>query len=108
MLFAMTVFLMSIYFGHLILTAEELSTQKTEMAHLILGFLFGLSNSAVGYYFSSSKSSREKTEMMKDIILPADVGQISKIREYEADKKAERKKKAKEDEKWENSPTTNG
>jgi len=92
MLLATLVLLMSVYFAQLILTVDNLDKQKVEIAHLILGFLFGLSNNVVGYYFLSSKSSREKTEMMRDIILPTDVRQLSRIRDEEEALKLQRAK----------------
>ena len=93
MVLATLILLMAIYFAQLIIMTDNLGKDKAEMAHLILGWLFGLSNSAVGYYFLSSKSSREKTEMMRDIILPTDVRQISEIRENEHDRREVREDK---------------
>ena len=86
MLLATLVLLMNVFFAHLILTADNMDKNKTEIAHLVLGYLFGLSNIVVGYYFLSSKSSREKTDMLRDIILPTDVYKISEMRELIKDK----------------------
>jgi len=76
MVLATLIVLMTVYFAQLILTTNDLNKHQIEIAHLVLGYLFGLSNIVVGYYFLSSKSSREKTEMMRDIILPTDIGKI--------------------------------
>lgn len=52
-----------------ILTVDELSSEKSQVAYLILGYTYGLSQSIVGYYFMSSKGSRDKTVAIQELML---------------------------------------
>ena len=71
-----------------VLVSPEMSREQANLANLILGYAFGLANVVIGYYFMSSKSSREKTKIIKDVLrqiqerkidsldLPDEIGEI--------------------------------
>jgi preprotein translocase subunit YajC len=56
------------YLAWFLTTTPTMSREQSNMANLVLGYAFGLANTVTGYYFMSSKSSREKTNMMKDMM----------------------------------------
>jgi len=56
------------YLSWHIINTDQMTREQATVTHLILGYVFGLSNIVVGYYFMSSKGSREKTKIINDIM----------------------------------------
>jgi len=56
------------YLAYLLSTTETMSREQSNMANLVIGYTFGLANTVIGYYFMSSKSSREKTKIMQNMM----------------------------------------
>lgn len=47
---------------------HNMTQAQLNIANMLLGYTFGLSNLVVGYYFVSSVSSREKTKYMNNLL----------------------------------------
>jgi len=53
------------YLGYVLLT-ESVPPENRDIINVALGMILGLSGTVVGYYFGSSKSSSDKTQIFGD------------------------------------------
>ncbi len=63
---ALVVIFATFYLGNVLLT-KDVPTENRDIVNVALGMIFGLSSTVVGYYFGSSKSSSDKTEILGKI-----------------------------------------
>ena len=61
---ALVVITATFYLGHMLLT-QEVPEKNRDIVNVALGMILGLSSTVVGYYFGSSKSSSDKTDIFK-------------------------------------------
>ncbi len=64
---AMTIIAGTFYLGEVLLT-KSIPTENRDIINVALGLILGLSGTVVGYYFGSSKSSSDKTDIFKGSI----------------------------------------
>lgn len=62
---AMAVIGATFFLGYMLLT-ETVPAENRDIVNVALGMILGLSGTVVGYYFGSSKSSSDKTEIFKE------------------------------------------
>jgi len=61
--FALSIVVATFWLGYVVLT-HQIPINNRDTANVLLGVLFGLSGQVVGYYYKSSKGSKDKTEIL--------------------------------------------
>ncbi len=62
---AFIVIVATFYLGKVLLTSS-VPPENKDILNVALGMILGLSNTVIGYYFGSSKSSSDKTDLFTD------------------------------------------
>jgi cytochrome c biogenesis protein CcdA len=62
---ALVIIVATFYLGNILLTTT-VPNENRDIINVALGMILGLSGTVVGYYFGSSKSSSDKTKILKD------------------------------------------
>ena len=60
---ALVIIVATFYMGNSLLT-QTIPSENRDILNVALGMILGLSSTVVGYYFGSSKSSSDKTEIL--------------------------------------------
>lgn len=62
------IILFTFFNAYQMMATQGMTQEQSNIANLLLGYTFGLSNLVAGYYYASSVSSRDKTQYINSLL----------------------------------------